>query len=495
MRKTFGLSGLRKARRLMANKKKEDLIKIQFCGAVNDEVTGSCTFVKVNRLNILIDFGMVQNNTLTYDELFKLNSKKLPVKLEDIDYVILSHFHADHLSNTGLLSDSRFKGKILCTHLTAKIMKIILTDSAYIMLKETTNINKKRKTNKVFPLYTKSDVENVMNFVQGYDFNKEIQLNDKVKLTFLPSGHVSGASMISIEYQESEYVKKRLLFTGDTSGINRSIPFTMKPNIEKMKFDFIQCESTYGNREHEDIDLEKQLENHIRETIFEKKGTLILPSFACGRCTNIIFLLKQLYDKHKEFNDIEIFLASPMSIEAHKTIGEESSFDFYDKEWLEHNDLFKWDKVRFIDSFDIVKERLINDTPKILISASGMAQAGYIKYIISKYLSNSKNKILFTGYQAIGTLGRKLLEGKQQTITLDGIQIPIKADIDILKNMSSHASCSELVDMLKTLEKKKISKICLNHGSDEAKESLREVLKKEFDCEVIIPKENQIVKI
>jgi metallo-beta-lactamase family protein len=477
------------------SKKAEDIkIKIQFIGAT-DEVTGSCTYIQVDGINILVDFGLIQNNELTIDQLYRLNSKELPLPMSKIDYVIILHPHFDHCSRTPILSNSEFTGKIIATTLTAKLMNLILTDSAHIMNREVTRVNKKRTVKKLSPLYTKSDVEYIMTFVQGYDFNKEIILNSKTKITLLPASHISGAAMLYLEFQESEYVKKRILITSDTSGIDRDVPFTMKPNIEKLKVDLIVSESTYGDREHDNINPEEQLEKCIRDTILDKKKTIVIPSFAMSRCTNIILMLYNLFNKYKEFQDIELYLASPMSINAHKIIGEDESFDFYDKQWSQYKDLFKWDKIQMIDDFEIVQSKLINDTPKLIISASGMCDNGFVKYIISKYLPIKDNKILISGYQANGSLGRKLIDGITKTVTIDGIAVPIKADIEMLKKMSSHASKSELVNLLKTVEKKKVKKIALVHGQQEAKESLREALKKEFDCEIIIPKENMIVKI
>lgn len=478
----------------MASKKKSEQIKIQFIGAT-DQVTGSKTLLQLDGLNIFVDFGSIQNQELTTDQVYKLNRKPLPIPVEDIDYVILLHGHFDHVNSTPMLSDARFKGKILCTYLTAKIMNLICNDSAHIMQKEVTRINKNRTVNQIVPLYTKTDVEYIMNFVQGYDFNKKIKLTDRVEIEFLPAGHISGASMLSVTFQISEYEKKTVLFTSDTSGIDRNIPFTMKPNIEKHKYNMIVTEATYGDREHDDINTEKQLEDCIRETCINKKGSLIIPSFAVSRATNIVLMLKNIYGRNKEFNDIDLYLASPMSIHAHQIIGDESSFDFYDQQWYQYKDLFIWNKIELVDSFDVVKERLINDKPKVVVSASGMVENGYVKYIISKYLSNKKNKILMSGYQANGTLGRKLLDGIVKSVTIDGEQIPIRAEVDILRKMSSHASCSELINMLKSVEKKKVKKIALLHGSDNAKKNLREELKKEFDCEIIIPQENQIVKL
>jgi metallo-beta-lactamase family protein len=206
-------------------------------------------------------------------------------------------------------------------------------------------------------------------------------------------------------------------------------------------------------------------------------------------------MLYNLYKKNKDFQNIDLYLASPMSINAHKIIGEDDSFDFYDECWLEYKDLFSWDKIQYIDSFEIVQKELINDKPKIIISASGMVDQGYVKFLVSKYLSQKGNKVLLSGYQANGTLGRKLTDGLIKTVTIDGESVPIRADIAMLDKMSSHASYSELINMIKTVEKKKLKKIALIHGQKEAKEHLRNKLKEEFDCEIIIPQENQILKI
>lgn len=477
-------------------KKNEEKIKIQFIGAVNDEVTGSCTYVNVDGLHIIIDYGLVQSNLLTLKELYKLNSKELPVPIEKIDYLLLLHSHSDHTCSTPRLTSNTFNGKIMCTHLTAQIIEPLFYDSAYIQQKEIIANNKKDGDNQMFPLYTKSDVEEVMNYVQGYNFDKEIFLSDKVSIKFLKGGHVSGASCLELEYRQSEYTKKRLLFTSDTSGINRNIPFTAKPNIEKKKYDFILTEATYGNRSHLNVDSKEELKNHIQDTIINKKGNLLIPVFAYHRSTTIIAMLKDIYDESPEFRDIKIYLASPLAIKIHKIITEDNSFEFYDKEWEKYKDLFNWDKISYIDSFKDVESGLAGDINSIVLCSSGMVgSGGYSSYLTGKYIINPSNKILMSGYQAEGIAGNTLLNTNKKTIFIDGMELPILADIALLNGMSGHADSKELVDMLKTVEKKKVKVIAINHGSNSAKKALKEKLKEEFNCEIIIPQEGQILKI
>ena len=461
----------------------------------NKQVTGSCTLLQVDNLNILVDYGITQDNTKSYSEIYEINNKELPVDASDIDILLVTHVHADHQNLAPLLVARGFKGSIITTALTAELMDISLRDSAYILNREAETINKKRKNNKVLPLYLARHVDMTMGMVKGYDFNYPIKISEKVSVELLPSGHIAGAASIMITYCENDFSKKRVLFTGDTSGVLRDKAFTMKPNFEKLKPTAIICESTYGDRLHSKVNPQVELEKHIRETVYEGKKTLLIPTFAIGRSTEVLHMLKKIYEENSDFESIPIFLASPMACKAHNVIGSSDSFNFYDGKWLEERDLWYWDRVTYIDNFKDVQSKLANGHPKIILASSGMIQGGYSSYLSTIFLPNKGSKILFCGYQGKLTTGDKTLNGEQKTISIDGVQVKKRADIAFLGGMSSHADQDELVELLSQVEKKKVKKIIINHGDTESSRSLAKELEKNFNSEIIIPDYKQIIKM
>lgn len=469
-------------------------MRLQFLGA-NEEVTGSCTLVQVDGLNILVDYGLFQDSSKPIEEVYKINKRELPIHISEIDHVLITHIHADHSSKIGMLAAHGFTGSVLCTALTAELMDISLRDSAHIMDRECEQINKRRKVNKLTPLYTVRHVDMIMGSIRGYDYNQEVKLSDRVAVTFLPAGHVCGSAMIYLEYQESEHIKKRVLFSGDTSG-KREKPFTMPANLEKLKIDLIISESTYGGRLHSKENPIDKLEKCVRETVYQNGKTILIPIFSIARSTEVLYLLKKIFDNNPEFEDIPIFLASPMACQSHRILGKSDSFNFYDKKWELEKDLFEWDRVSYIEDFKTVQSKLANGHRKIILASSGMVTGGYSTYLASIFLPNKGSKLLFCGYQGIGTLGRKILDKEQKTINIGGKPVKLKADIDFLEGMSSHGDFEELIDLYSDIEKKKLKKIVINHGELEQSKEFAKRLKREFPTvEIIIPKYKQIVKV
>jgi metallo-beta-lactamase family protein len=363
------------------------------------------------------------------------------------------------------------------------------------MQKECQKINLKRKDNKINPLYTQKEVDEIMSMTRGYNYNQEIKLNDNVKIEFIPSGHISGAAMVLLTYHVSEYEKKTVLFTGDTSGL-KDKPFTMKPNLEKLKVNMIITESTYGNSDKKEYDPIKQLKEQIDKTVINKQKTLLIPVFAIARSTEMIYLLREIIENDSKYNEVEISFASPMAIKANKVILNPDNFMFYDKQWHGQKDLIKWDRINYIDNFEEVKSQLINNKPKIVLAASGMMQVGFSNYLAGHYLKYKGNHILLTGYSAEGTVSRVLYDGIQKSVAISGVQTPIRCEVSLLEGMSSHCSGIELIKLFNQLEKKKIQKICVLHGNEDQRLGFKDKLEKEFkSAKVILPKYAQCIKI
>ena len=472
-----------------------------------NEVTGSFNYLEIHVndkiTRIVIDYGATQDNTLSFSRLYNINANQPLIDFKDVQYVILSHFHNDHVGLFGRLSALEFEGRILCTQLTTELASINLRDSAHLHTKEIEkqNENKKRKKGSrqdFIPLYTSKSVEDVIEKMQGYSYYKEVHLTNDIILRFLPAGHVSGGAMIELVITEGNNTKK-LLFSGDNSGF-RDIPFTKKPNFDVSNYHTVWMESTYGNRLIEEEDTVEQLYKYIKNTCVDKQGVLFIPSFAMSRSTNIAHYMKLTYEKYPELSDIPIYMASPMMVKTHRVLGKPSSFEFYDEKWLEYGDLFQWDKMNYIESFTKVQEQLITKEPKIIIASSGMLCSGYANFLMQQFLPQKNACLLLCGYCAEGTPSRVLFDGIQKTISVTDdegkkIKVPIRAEIHMLKGMSSHGSYQDMIDMLNKFEKKKLKKIIINHGNEDAKIFFKKKLEESFDSEVIISQYGDKIKI
>ena len=470
------------------------------------QVTGSCHLIQIKNLegikdtNIIVDMGQVQDGSLSTAQLYKINGRPFPIDFKDIDAICITHSHADHCCLVGRLPALGYEGDILTTELSLELYAVNLRDGAFLHIKELEAYNKKRKgkQSELQPLYTPQSVETMINRTRGYSFNQEVIINEKVKIQFLPSGHLSGASMIEVTIQD-EYDVKRLLFSGDTSGL-KSIPFTKTPDLTKKKYHAIWSESTYGDRLIPKSNPIEELTKHIQDTCINYRKSILIPVFSIGRSTNMLYYLKETFENNPQFKDIPIYLCSPMACTSHNIIGRDASFDFYDDKWKEHKDLWKWGQVEYITSFEQVGKLAMDKQPKILCASSGMLTGGYSNYFMTKMLPKKHQKLLFCGYQGVNTNGRVLLDGVQKSITVeeDGkkISLPIKADIAILQGMSGHADYRELIELYSQVEKKKLKYFILTHGDETACKHFKNELNKSFkNTEVKIPNYGELIKI
>lgn len=481
-------------------KNKEDTdIKIT-CLHVDGEVTGSQFLIQVDGLNILFDMGLFQSNIHSFEEVNKINCRNIPISYKDLNYVIISHAHADHSCGCGLLGrmDSEFNGSILCTEPTQSLMELNLYDSAFLQFQQCEFVNKHRPKNKIQPLYDKYDVERIMGFVRGYGYDTDIKLNDRVSIRFLACGHIAGASSIYLTYRKDEYTVKRVLYTGDHS-FGKEKPFTKAWNYEGLKTDIILTESTYSgiyNAKYDSID---ELEKIIMGECYQQNKILFLPCFSIARSTELIYMLKKIYDRNSKLNskEIPITFASMMLAKSHRIIGKPEFECFYDEKWLNDKDLFDWKEVSLIEKYKDVESKLFNNRCRIVGASSGMLQGGYAKALLHSYLPNKNVDILFSGYCSEGTNSRKILEQNQKTINVDNKPVKINAKIlGILEGMSSHADMNGLLGLIRTCEKKKIKKIAIVHGNSDRQEILKEELEREYpDAEILIPKFKEVIKI
>ena len=434
-----------------------------------EEITGSRNYLKFqDGTEVLIDFGLKQGNLRNLKQVMDYNARDFEFEVENIDYVIITHAHADHLNALPYLIKMGFKGNVIMTEPTSEFAHITLYDSAKIMESDVEwyKSNFKRELE---PLYTKEDVDNTLPFLRCYDFNTVIHLSDKVSVELLVAGHMLGACMPKFTEVDKWGRETSIVFTGDTSSFTYQKPF-LPPSDALGSVDYVVTESTYGDRRHEKVDVEEILTKNIKRVC--KNGyTLIIPVFAMQRSSEIIWMLREVYLKNPDFYRFPIYLDTPMGVKAQDVM--DRNRDFWGKKWIERDDklgnLFEWEMLHFIEDHQ-ESLALNNNHPKIILSSSGMCNAGRITMHLQNYLPNRGNMFLLTGYQAEDTVGRYLLEhgGNGGVTSVDGNKVDIRAYVDAF-SFSSHADYLQLTELLKSTEKGRLKKVFLNHGDEDSK--------------------------
>lgn len=468
---------------------------------VNNSVTGSSVLCEVDGLKILFDLGMFQSQSHKIEDIYKINYSKLNIPFDELDYIILSSSHLDHVGGLGLIGKGKlgFRGKVISTELSQEIIALNVRDSAHLMENECEAFNKNKPENKQLkPLYTGEEAETALSYIQGYGYDEEIKLNDKVKIEFLPNGHLSGDGSIYLTYQKSEYEKKRVLYTGDHN-YGRVKPFTKKWLDKCFKADIVITESTYSGQYHEKIDWTKELEKHVIDVCLNKKQILFIPTFAIHRQTEVLYMLKQIFDRNEKLSKakIPIYSAGVMSAKAHRILGNPKYEHFYDEEWKDNQDFFDWRRVEYIERFKDVESKLVDNKCKIVLASSGMCTGGYSSYLSGCYLPRENVHFLFCGYQAIGTTGERILSSNI------GSMIPVQAkkyvkNCNVLPriSLSGHCDMNGLTGLIKSLDQRVLKTVIIIHGDDDRKEILKGALEKTLkNKNVIIPKVGEVIKI
>lgn len=462
-------------------------------------VTGSCHLLKIyikDRLyQLILDYGMFQNGTMKMNELYKYNKKDKSINWSEIDGIILSHSHADHVGLVPVAIMQGYDGHIITTAPNIKLSRLILTDSAFIQNKDCERYNKTKegKRNPIYPIYGQRHVEQALDRFRGYDYNVPIKINEYITITLMPTGHLLGASSILIEARYEEEVE-RFLYTGDTSA-NKNMPFTKSPNFKDLKIDHLLSESTYGDRLQKKNNSKTKLKKYIKETCIDNKGQLMIPVFAVGRSSTIIKYLYDIYKENPEFNDIPVYLASPMACMAHRIHGEEDSFNFYNKKCEKDKDIFKWDKIQYIEEYKILEQNCLNNSSKIVLCSSGMISGGYSVAMASSILPHNDSTILFVGYQGLGTIGRNIMNSKHnEVIRIDSKNVKRKCNIDFI-NLSSHGDYKRIIDMFKTMRYTKIKNIILTHGDEDCINYFKNQLEKEFNSKIHVAEYNKTITL
>ena len=422
-----------------------------------------------------------------------MNAEAFPFDPAEIECVILSHAHIDHCGRIPLLVKRGFKGSIYCTDATADLLDVMLKDSGYIHEKEAEWKNKKNERagrQLVEPLYTYNDALDSLKFVKPVLYDQLIELNDEMKIVFNDAGHILGSAITEIWITEGDDVSK-IVFSGDLGVMERPI---LRNPVKIKKADYLIMETTYGNRLHPDNSLDvKKLMDIIRMTK-KRGGTTVIPSFAVGRTQELIYELNRVYDSnseyHDEFKDLMVYVDSPMANAATEVFKKNAQvFDEETKEYITSGDNpLEFDNLQFTKSSQESMMLNSNNKPKIIISASGMCEAGRIRHHLKHNLWDPRNSIVFVGYQAEGTLGRILLEGASQ-VTLFNETIECRAEIHNLEGFSGHADRDGLIDWLKGFERQP-KQIFLVHGEMEAKEDFARTVKEELGYDTVVVRGN-----
>lgn len=454
----------------------DNFAKINFLGA-SGVVTGSKFLIETSELNILIDCGMFQG----LKELRELNWNDLPINVEAIDLVLLTHGHLDHVGYLPRLIKQGFTGKIIGTAPTLAIAEIILKDSAKIHEEEAEKANKENYTkhNPARPFYTIKDAEKTIKLFQVEIEDKWISVSEHIAYRFQYNGHIIGATFIELDING-----KRFVFSGD---IGRPNDYLLNDPKTPEWADFLFIESTYGNKLHKEEDIEEILAAIIKETLY-KKGTLIIPSFAVERLQTLMYILWQLYKKNKIPN-IPIFIDSPMGnnvLEVFKRFPKWHKLSLQDYNAMCNH-------VNIVQSYRETWETIDTKKPKIVIAGSGMVTGGRVLTYLQQLIDEPSTTVLLVGYQAEGTRGRQLQDGAHE-IRFFGKYFPVKATIKSIESLSAHADQKDLLNWMRNI-KNSPEKVYLIHGEPPVLDAFRVKIQNTYHWNVSIPKLTDVEKV
>jgi metallo-beta-lactamase family protein len=452
---------------------------LTFLGAAQ-QVTGSCYLLETPALGrVLLDAGLHQGGDFDGDM-----AMPLAFAPESIDAVVLSHAHLDHSGLLPVLAHQGFLGPIYCTKATAGLLHIMLNDAAGLYEKdlEYSNLRRARRGEKPLkPAYTKRDVQAVLKMCEPIRYGECLPLGDGASLCFHDAGHILGSAIVELKFPDGKH-RRTLVFSGDL-GKRNSVLMNDPEMLEEA--DIVLMEGTYGNRDHSPmVDTVKRFEEVLHDT-WKKKGNVLIPAFAVGRTQEILYYLGQLHNEGK-LDNWQIFLDSPMAIEVTQVY--ESCSDLLDPE--DGCRLKVASMKRIVPNLRYAKtpdeSRAINRMTHgaIIIAGSGMCTGGRIRHHLKQRIWNARNTIVFAGFQARGTLGRRIVDGAQH-VTMFGDEFAVRARVETLGGFSAHAGQSELIDWITHFRNS--PRVMLVHGEPEALDVLAQKLWREKQVATEIP--------
>lgn len=465
-------------------------MKLRFIGAART-VTGSQHLLEINGKKILLDSGLFQGKR---KESFELNRNFDQFNPEDIDCIVLSHAHIDHCGNIPSLVRRGFRGPIYSTFATRDLASLLLKDSAHIQEKDLEYVNKKRAKNgqKLFePLYEIEDVEETMNLFISINYHMRLEITPGVKITFYDAGHILGSAVTFIELMENGR-KIDLGFSGDIGRDN--MPILRDPEFIP-PVDYFICESTYGGRFHEEYKRTEGRLAQIIKTAVERKSKIIVPAFSVGRTQEILYAINMVFENELAPR-IPIIVDSPLSTNATEVYKLHSEcFDNEMKAFIrDRKDPFGFYKLSYITNVNESKELNEQSGPMMIISASGMAEAGRVLHHLANNVHNPNNIVLMAGYCAENTLGRKIIE-REPELNIFGDIYPLKSQVEVFNSLSAHGDSDELLRYCNSQDKGKLKKIFLVHGDyDQQQKFQNRLLENNFQS-VEIPERGQEFEI
>lgn len=446
---------------------------IQFWGAAR-EVTGSTHLVDTGRSRVLLDCGLFQGRRKNAFE----RNRDLPFDAAGVDAVVLSHAHLDHAGNLPSLVRSGFRGSIWTTHATADLCSHMLMDSAHIQVTDVERVNRLRgrQGRRLFePLYTPEDVESTLGRFRTVDYDAEFEPADGVTARLVDAGHILGSASVVLDL-ESGGRRRRLVFSGDIG--RRGLPILRDP-VRPDGADIVIMESTYGDREHEPADRAKQVLTECADYVIEREGMLIMPAFALGRTQELVYRLNQLWEEGR-FRRLPIWVDSPLATNVTEVF--RAHPECYDVEMLRtlredaDGDPFGFESLTY--TRDVEESIALNSRrgPGVIIAASGMCEGGRILHHLKHHATKPSSLVLFVGYQAEHTLGRRILEG-HSPVPVYGEPVEIRAAIRRADAYSAHADRTGLLDWADAVGGRgNVERWFLVHGEPDAQAGLKRAL-------------------
>ncbi|MCF8223379.1 MAG: MBL fold metallo-hydrolase [Bacteroidales bacterium] len=466
-------------------------MKIQFLGAAG-EVTGSKHLITTNKgKKILLDCGMFQGKGLDTDK----KNRNLGFEPSDIDHIILSHAHIDHSGLIPYVYKRGFRGSVVCTSATRDLCSIMLADSGHIQEHDTYTFNKKRARKglpPVDPIYERIDAVKCMEVFIGVSYNRKFFIDESITVKFTHTGHMLGGAVATISIRENGETVT-IAYTGD---IGRPVNRILAPPKPFPQADYLITESTYGDRLHKDqINAENELLNVIHRTCVEKRGKLIIPSFSIGRTQDIVYSLNNFFNE-KKLPRVKIYVDSPLAVNATEIfrLHPECFNDDIIKVMQDDPDPFGFNSLYYIKRAEDSKRLNTMKEPMVIISASGMMEAGRVKHHLANNISNPANTVLAVGYCAPHTLGARILRGDKE-ISIHGQRHEVRADIERIDSFSGHGDYKEMADFISCQDTAELKKTILVHGDREAQNKYKTYLGSRHFKNISMPDQGEIIEI
>jgi metallo-beta-lactamase family protein len=462
-------------------------MKIKFLGAAR-EVTGSKHLITTDLNNkILLDCGMFQGKGLETDGM----NRELGFEPEEIDHIILTHAHIDHAGLIPYMYKRGFRGSVVCTNATRDLCAIMLSDSGFIQEHDTYTFNKRRAKKglpMVTPIYTQQDAVACMSLFIGVPYDMNFRIHDNIKVRFTNTGHMLGSGVANIQIIEKGQIK-RMAYTGD---IGRLFDRILASPVPFPQSDILITESTYGDRLHNNNEeAEEELLNVLVETCVHKRGKLIIPAFSVGRTQEVVYALNSFFNQGK-LPRVDIFVDSPLAVNATSVfrVHTECFNEEFQHLFQSDTDPFGFKNLFYITKQEDSKKLNDHKEPCVIISASGMMEAGRIKHHLANNISDSKNTVLGVGYCSPATLGARILGGEKE-VSIHGTVYKVNADIRKIESFSGHGDYKEMIKFLSCQEKSGIEKTFIVHGEYETQKKYVTELQKEGYKNIEIPAKGQ----